>query len=359
MMLFYSRLRDLEETMGHESAAKFALETRRYDAEHIHDLIQAGAMAFDPNKTPCMFPPGEYVWMEWTTGVWGIEANSGVRRTFSQANVAMFASVLEKREPDEYLVLTSEDIILQAALAIKHQVYGKNEPSHDGPVVDMLKAKVREVFPPRAKHLYDTRRINPQELMFIDVITSEKRVAGLNMILPLTSRGAPIMPGMFAWAVNGNRVFGIDWDKDTQYITSPGLQLLALVNASNVPVEEYREPKRPRKVRPRGTPPVPRLSFNRVRFNPLAPKRQGPRDTNPDRENKGIMPLHFCPGHFKDYRLPNKPLFGKYHGVWYWHTFLRGSISAGYSETEKVVATDGQRRKLEEHLSFEVKEVVT
>ena len=44
-----------------------------------------------------------------------------------------------------------------------------------------------------------------------------------------------------------------------------------------------------------------------------------------DEEN--IMPLHICRGHFKDYR--EKGLFGKYKGIYWWDSQVRGNAENG------------------------------
>jgi hypothetical protein len=38
--------------------------------------------------------------------------------------------------------------------------------------------------------------------------------------------------------------------------------------------------------------------------------------------------LHICRGHFK--RFEERPLFGKYKGMWWWESQLRGSLQHGY-----------------------------
>ena len=45
-------------------------------------------------------------------------------------------------------------------------------------------------------------------------------------------------------------------------------------------------------------------------------------------QNVGIMPVHLCRGHFKEYS-EEKPLFGKITGRFWWQPFARGNVKKG------------------------------
>jgi hypothetical protein len=81
-------------------------------------------------------------------------------------------------------------------------------------------------------------------------------------------------------------------------------------------------------------PPTPgarcrRLHYHVLQIQPLQEilRRQG------QSEHAGLkQALHICRGHFKDYR--QKGLFGKYQGLFWWDSHLRGSSTVGITEKD-------------------------
>ena len=48
------------------------------------------------------------------------------------------------------------------------------------------------------------------------------------------------------------------------------------------------------------------------------------------------IPLHLCRGHIKRY-TPEKPLFGKIVGQFFWHPHMRGKIENGENHNDYIL----------------------
>lgn len=129
---------------------------------------------------------------------------------------------------------------------------------------------------------------------------------------------------------NGNqRYFSSDED-DAEYLAITGLvhviplMTISLMNCHNV--ELIDNPPKPltRAERRRGDPE--RVSYKTIKVLPI---RKVYNTAESDEESEsGLMPLHICRGHFKDFR--NGPgLFGKYKEIFWWEQHVRGSAENG------------------------------
>lgn len=113
---------------------------------------------------------------------------------------------------------------------------------------------------------------------------------------------------------------------------------LSLLNCVNMKPETFTEPLRRRKVRPKGFPAVPPITYRKVHVYPpdLRPrKRYGDLRTKRT-ESQELVARHFRRGHFKRY-YDDRPLFGKYTGVWWWGPAMVGSEKRGVVEKEYIV----------------------
>lgn len=113
-------------------------------------------------------------------------------------------------------------------------------------------------------------------------------------------------------------------------------RVLQLLNCSNLEYEKHDTSEKLRKARKKkGKKPF--HSFYTLRFSP---KFKGHDDGN----SGGALGLwsnrvHICRGHMK-YYSPDKPLFGKYSGMFWWQSQLRGNKSEGIVEKDYEVLTE-------------------
>lgn len=101
----------------------------------------------------------------------------------------------------------------------------------------------------------------------------------------------------------------------------------SLSNCSNVDRDENALPRATRRRLERGpAPEEARVTYRTLHINPMT--EQGRRAARRRGESgEADTRLHICRGHFKDYR--KKGLFGKYRGIYWWESHLRGSEKHG------------------------------
>lgn len=104
--------------------------------------------------------------------------------------------------------------------------------------------------------------------------------------------------------------------------TSARVVLSLLLNCKNIGVETIEPPKSMNRKRARRGE-LPLLSYNVLKIKKLGSEgngKYGPGD--------GLSRVHLCRGHFK-YFTEDKPLFGKYTGMYWWQPQVRGNRSKG------------------------------
>jgi hypothetical protein len=107
-------------------------------------------------------------------------------------------------------------------------------------------------------------------------------------------------------------------------LAQPALLTVCFLHCKNVHIETHTPPPAvAKKHRLRyGRPPV---TYKTLVIDPLTKvlRNEG------KAEEVGLRKaLHICRGHFK--RFEERPLFGKYKGMWWWESQLRGSLQHGY-----------------------------
>jgi hypothetical protein len=103
----------------------------------------------------------------------------------------------------------------------------------------------------------------------------------------------------------------------------PFLLTVSFMNCRNVTMQEERPLSRPerRNLQRKG---VPLLEYHVLEIEPMKEVLR----TEGGSESAGLAKaLHICRGHFKDYT--ESGLFGKYHGVYWWHDSVRGDSRRG------------------------------
>jgi hypothetical protein len=101
------------------------------------------------------------------------------------------------------------------------------------------------------------------------------------------------------------------------------LSALGLINTKNVEMLAHEPPEKVNRKRIKsGKHPYTR--FYTLKINPINKHKIA--ETN-FHENQGLMSLHLCRGHFKNY--DEKPLFGKYRGTYWWSPIVRGNKENG------------------------------
>jgi hypothetical protein len=98
---------------------------------------------------------------------------------------------------------------------------------------------------------------------------------------------------------------------------------LSLCHCKNVTVEPVViPPKLKAKAEKRG---LPKVSYSVIEIEPM--RRTLKAEGGLDEHGSVQKALHICRGHFKDYR--ERPLFGKYAGIYWWDAHVRGSANNG------------------------------
>lgn len=132
-----------------------------------------------------------------------------------------------------------------------------------------------------------------------------------------------------------NPVFGEDGSEACTDILHVCLMACSLLNCKNTDLIDEEVPEKVAKKRLKNGKP-PRVIFKTLKVNPiLAGRHYFAKDV---RENDPIMPLHICRGHFKDFR--KKGLFGKYKGLYWWDSHVRGISSNGVVVKDYAISSN-------------------
>lgn len=107
-----------------------------------------------------------------------------------------------------------------------------------------------------------------------------------------------------------------------QAVLHPTLMAHSLLTCKNVTVETQRPPSRLSRAHERRTG-EPLVSFKTLRVTPMG----GNRSDRPSGDGFD-QPLHVVRGHFKTF-TPERPLFGRLTGTYWWSSALRGHAEHG------------------------------
>lgn len=114
----------------------------------------------------------------------------------------------------------------------------------------------------------------------------------------------------------------------------PFLFCLALLNCRNVEVVDKPAPPAPI-LKQRAKKGIPYIQYKTLEVKPLRKVYQNGKQQGGEPEPKA---LHFVRGHFKDFTA--KGLFGKYKGVYWWDSTVRGDVSKGVIDKDYRVSRD-------------------
>jgi hypothetical protein len=121
---------------------------------------------------------------------------------------------------------------------------------------------------------------------------------------------------------------GFDLDDHVQKYSGKDLSciyfVITLLNCKNISAEKNYPPEALNKKRvKKGKQPL--FTYHTLVVNPIGNKKR----SDGVHEPTGIKQrLHFCRGHFKEY-TPDKPLFGKLTGLYWWQPMVRGNKELG------------------------------
>jgi len=141
-----------------------------------------------------------------------------------------------------------------------------------------------------------------------------------------------IFPGEISYAVDAlgtildRKFMGYAINEKKQSLSSnPYMYLfsISLMNCKNVSLIEPNESKKLADKRERKSKPAYR--YHVLKVNPMSSHNKTDNLHQP--RSEPYQSLHICRGHFKDYR--EKGLFGKYQGIYWWDSHLRGDMSMG------------------------------
>lgn len=114
------------------------------------------------------------------------------------------------------------------------------------------------------------------------------------------------------------------WCKDHAQEVSTAVAILNVLHCKNVRLAPVEAPLRLNKKRIKGGKhPIFEYHILTVDLNKGNSER-----SDSTGEAIGIMPVHLCRGHFKEYS-EDKPLFGKYAGRYWWQPYARGKAEQG------------------------------
>ena len=121
---------------------------------------------------------------------------------------------------------------------------------------------------------------------------------------------------------------------ETCSMKAPFLFCLALLNCRNVKTVDV--PPQPAPIlKQRAKKGIPYIQYKTLEVTPLRTVRQGGTRKDETPEPKA---LHFVRGHFKDFS--DKGLFGKYKGVYWWDSQVRGDAGKGIVDKDYKVSHD-------------------
>ena len=114
---------------------------------------------------------------------------------------------------------------------------------------------------------------------------------------------------------------------------------IMLLNCKNITIEEISPPEKVNKKRIKNCK-LPLYSYHVLNVKPFGSYRPV-RIGRPEAESHNR--LHFCRGHFKQF-FPDRPLFGKISGLFWWEPTLRGKNRDGFVDKDyKVTNTPPER----------------
>lgn len=117
-------------------------------------------------------------------------------------------------------------------------------------------------------------------------------------------------------------------------LSMPFFFSLALLNCRNVKTVDV--PPQPAPIlKQRAKKGIPYIQYKTLEVTPLRTVRQGGTRKDGTPEPKA---LHFVRGHFKDFS--DKGLFGKYKGVYWWDSQVRGDVAKGIVDKDYRVSHD-------------------
>lgn len=117
-------------------------------------------------------------------------------------------------------------------------------------------------------------------------------------------------------------------------VESPFMFCLSLLHCRNV--ETVHVPPQPAPIlKQRAKKGIPYIQYKMLEVTPLRTVRQGGTRKDGTPEPKA---LHFVRGHFKDFS--DKGLFGKYKGVYWWDSQVRGDSAKGIIDKDYRVSSD-------------------
>lgn len=114
----------------------------------------------------------------------------------------------------------------------------------------------------------------------------------------------------------------------------PFMFCLALIHCRNVEVVDRPAPPAPI-LKQRAKKGIPYIQYKTLEVMPLRKVYQNGQRKNGEPEPKA---LHFVRGHFKDFTA--KGLFGKYKGVYWWDSAVRGDVAKGIIDKDYKVSHD-------------------
>lgn len=121
---------------------------------------------------------------------------------------------------------------------------------------------------------------------------------------------------------------------ETCAMKSPFMFCLALLNCRNVKTVDV--PPQPAPIlKQRAKKGIPYIQYKTLEVTPLRTVSQGGQRKDGTPEPKA---LHFVRGHFKDFS--DKGLFGKFKGVYWWSSQVRGDVSKGIIDKDYRVSHD-------------------
>jgi len=157
----------------------------------------------------------------------------------------------------------------------------------------------------------------------------------------------PMLPGIIA-ILNGTTVEraraiiqSLSQDQQAQMFLAakddfeqPFFFCLSLLHCRNVEIVDKPAPPAPI-LKQRAKKGIPYIQYKTLEVKPLRKVTQGGKRNSGEAEPKA---LHFVRGHFKDFTA--KGLFGKYKGVYWWDSVVRGDVSKGIIDKDYKVSHD-------------------
>jgi len=119
---------------------------------------------------------------------------------------------------------------------------------------------------------------------------------------------------------------------------STAIAVLHVLHCKNVNLQPVEPPEKLNKKRLKNGK-VPKFRYHTLTVD--LNKSQQRATTGGPTENVGMMPVHLCRGHFKEYTA-EKPLLGKFVGRYWWQDHLRGDKKQGVVLKDYDLKYDGE-----------------